>query len=379
MKKKLFVICILLLSGTIVYAQEDKKPEKLETTISARVYFDGSAFVNNNEEYVGSGSSISDIRLGASGKYQDFEGKVDIGFAKKTVSFKDVYLQYNFNKSSYTRIGNFAEPIGIDYMESSANIRFIDAGIVMQAFCPGRNLGLEYIGWSKNLWYAGGIFGDNNYADRSKIAGNDGYGFTGRLVLNPLREPGKIFHVGVAGSYRVPNANALTVTGSDRSVSYGNTLGSPINATKFISATVTDAKSTTKAAFELMTACNKVNFQGELFYTQTNRRDDLETYKAKGAYAQVSILAIGDNYKYADNWARYALPKPGSLEFAARFSHVNLDCSDAKIMGGIQNQYTFACNYYWKSFVRLRLNYDIAHVKGLKSFNFLTARVQVFL
>lgn len=38
---------------------------------------------------------------------------------------------------------------GLDYMESSGNIRFINAGCVTEAFAPGRKLGLEYIGWSK--------------------------------------------------------------------------------------------------------------------------------------------------------------------------------------------------------------------------------------
>lgn len=56
---------------------------------------------------------------------------------------KDVFIQYNFQKSSYARIGHFAEPFGLDYMESSGNIRFINAGCVTEAFAPGRKLGLN--------------------------------------------------------------------------------------------------------------------------------------------------------------------------------------------------------------------------------------------
>lgn len=116
--------------------------------MNGRVYFDGTAFFKD-KTHLGSGATISDIRLGVSGKYENFSGKIDIGFAKKGISLKDVFIQYNFQKSSYARIGHFAEPFGLDYMESSGNIRFINAGCVTEAFAPGRKLGLEYIGWSK--------------------------------------------------------------------------------------------------------------------------------------------------------------------------------------------------------------------------------------
>lgn len=372
MKKSLLILAALLLPGMLTYAADK---DKLVAKLSSRVYFDGTAFLNNNENYIGSGSTISDIRLGASGTYGKFEGKIDLGFAKKAVSFKDVYIAYHFNPTSYVRLGHYAEPFGIDYMESSGNIKFVDAGIVMQAFCPGRKLGFEYIGWTKNIWFGAGAFADSNFADRLKRYGNDGYALTGRLVFNPIHEEGKVFHVGVAGTYR--EADAPASAGVARSVSYATTLGSPVNSQKFVDAVVTDAKGTAKVGAELIAAYDKVAFQGEYIYSNTSRHNDLKSFNGYGAYGQVSFLAIGSPYEYSSKWARMELPKPGSLEFAARYAHVDLNCPDAKIMGGIQNQLTIACNYYWKSFLRVRLNYDMAHVKGLKSFNFITGRVQL--
>lgn len=376
--KKIAFVSAMLLSGTLAFGQS--QPEKLQGSVSGRVYFDGTAFVKD-KTYLGSGATISDLRIGVSGKYEKFTGKIDIGFAKKTISLKDVFIQYNFQENSYARIGHFAEPFGLDYMESSGNIRFINAGCVTEAFAPGRKLGMEYIGWSKNFWYAGGLFADSHFDQRTDYKGNDGYAVTARGVYNPYQNEGEILHFGAAMSFRTPDA---TKEGGARSVSYGANLGSMVNSTKFVNANISDVSNTFKVAGEFVGALGKFSLQGEYFYVQADRKNDLEKYKAWGSYGQLGFIAIGDGYEYARQWARLELPKPGTLEFAVRYSCLDLNDKDAEILGGQQQQFTFGCNYYWKKFIRLRLNYNFAHMdkyalNGKENFNFISARVQVFI
>lgn len=361
--------------GTQRAREEAVAPVKLVAKPRARIYFDGAAFLNNHQNYIGSGTSISDIRLGASGTYGKFEGMIDLGFAKNAISLKDVYIAYHFKENSVVELGHYPEPFGIDYMDSSSSVKFIDEGIVMQAFCPSRNLGLMYTSWNKVIWGAIGAFSDNDLSSRLNRFGNDGYALTGRFVLNPFRTDGNILHLGVAGTYRIPDS--VKKEGESRSVSYGTTLGSMINSEEFVSAEVKDAKSTVKIAAEFIGAYQKVIFQGEYIHAATQRHNNLSPFKSNGFYTQVAFLAIGSDYKYDEAVARYALPAPGSLEFAVRWAHVNLDCPEAAIMGGIQNQLTLGCNYYWKPFLRMRLNYDMAHVKGLNTFNYVSARVML--
>lgn len=374
----LLIIPALLMSAATVFGQE-KAPSKLKTSFNGRFYLDGTAFFKNKTP-LGSGATMSDIRLGAKGSYEKFQAKLDIGFAKKSISLKDIFIEYDFKENSYVRAGHFAEPFGIDYMESSAGIKFINAGSVTEAFAPGRKIGLEYMGWTKSFWYAAGIFGDTHFQEKASYTGNDGYAFTGRLVYNQLQNPGRILHLGAAASYRVPDA---TKTGGDRVISYGATLGSMVNGTKFVNAEVEDARNSFKVAGELVGALGKFSLQGEYFYAQVDRYGDLKKYKASGAYGQLAFLAKGGDYAYAAPWARLAVPEPGSLEFAARFSWLDLNDSKASIMGGTQNDFTFACNYYWKKFITLRLNYVHAHVgeyalNGKENFDFVSARIQVF-
>lgn len=355
--------------------ESTNKENKLVLRPRARVYFDGAAFLNNHQNYIGSGTAIGDVRLGLSGTCGRFEGLVDIGFAKDAISLKDIFVAYHFRHNSMIQLGHFPEPFGIDYMDSSSSVKFTDEGIVMQAFSPARNLGIMYTGWSKVFWGGIGAFSDNNLSGRLNRFGNDGYALTGRFVLNPFRTMGNILHAGVAATYRLPDN--VAEPGDARSVSYGTTLGSMINSEEFVHVKVSDAKSTTKIAAELMGAYRNISFQGEYIYAATQRHQGLHTFKSNGFYAQIAYLAHGGDYKYDDAVARYAVPEPGSLEFAARWAHVDLNCPTAEIMGGVQNQLTVGCNYYWKSFLRMRLNYDMAHVRGLKTFNYFSARVML--
>lgn len=388
MKKVLWLASVALLITQSSFAQDE-----LSLKVSGRGYIDGSQVIQNSDEHEPSGMSISDLRVGVSGKWENWSAKIDLGYAQKKISYKDIYLQYNFKPNSYARIGHYAEPIGIDYMESSGNIKFIDAGIVQQAFAPGRRFGIEYIGWSKGLWVGAGAFDDANFSNkRNQKEASDGYSLTGRVVYAPTYNPGSIFHIGIAASYRVPTAGNYH---EDRIDSYGCTLGSPVISDEFNTANVEHAKHNLRLGTELIAAYNRIAIQSEYIYSNTSRTNtisDLKSYKAWGAYGQAAIQLIGQPYEYSQSWARLALPKPGSLELAVRFAHVDLEDPEAGLgvhelttnngktlqVGRITNQLTVGLNYYYKPFLRFKLDYDNSHLRGMDSFNIITGRIQFF-
>lgn len=392
--KRMILFAAAAIVASTAFAQD---AEKLSIKVSGRGYVDGTVVLQNDEEHVASGATISDLRIGVSGKYQNWSAKIDLGYAKKSVSFKDVYLQYNFKKQNYARIGHYAEPIGLDYMESSGNIKFVDAGIVMQTFSPGRRLGVEYMAWGKGLWFAAGAFADANFAkQRTESSADDGYSLTARVAYAPVHEDGKIFHLGVAGSFRKPTAGTYgpSTVDNHHQDSYGHGLGTPVTSAKYNSVSIDHAKNNVRVAGEVIAALDRVAVQGEYIYSNTTRTlDNLNSFSGYGAYAQAGIMLVGAPYSYSQSWARLALPKPGSVELAARFSHVNLQDDDAGFtshsfttnkgltldgVGYITNQLTVGLNYYYKPFLRFKLDYDNQHVKGMKSFNFITARAQFF-
>ncbi len=332
--------------------------ESIKLTPSGRIYMDGATFIEDETD-LSNGVALPDIRLGLKAKYKAFDMKVDVGFANSKVSDKDIFVQYSFNKNSYIRGGHFAEPFGIDHMESSGNIKFMTANATSNAFSPGRKLGVEYIGWNKYIWVAAGLFGDGDAMNNS-VEGDDGYSATGRLAFTPSKESGKILHIGLAGSFRKADANGFDADGKQKPkvIGYGSSLLTNIEKRKFLNASISDADYQAKYAVELIGAYGPVFLQAEYFHTNVERKNDMTAYKASGAYAQLGFLAIGDNYTYSSSWGRMGVPKPGSLEFAVRYNYTDLNDKHSDIMGGRMSDLSFAANYYLNKYVMFRLNFS---------------------
>lgn len=356
-------IVVLLLSfalgiGSLSAQSVDVKVgnDAIKITPSGRFYIDGASYIQDETD-LSNGIALTDLRLGLKASYKKFNIKIDVGFAGK-ISPKDIFLQYNLNGSSYIRSGHFAEPFGIDHMESSANIKFITANATSLAFSPGRKIGVEYIGWNKFAWVGAGIFADGDAVNNS-VEGDDGYAFTGRFVYNPLREAGGIFHIGAAGSYRTADANGLDANGNDNpgKIGYSSSLATNVEKRKFLNAGIDDIEYQAKYAIELIGAYGPLYLQTEYFHTNVKRNEGLPTYQAAGAYAQIGVLAIGGDYTYSDAWARMGTPKPKSLEFVLRYNYTDLDHEGSGIYGGRMSDWTFATNYYLNKYIMLRLDY----------------------
>lgn len=342
-------------SQTLEIKTGDNDPIKI--TPSGRFYLDGATYMKDKTN-LSSGVYMSDIRLGLKAKYQQFDIKIDMGFAGGKVDAKDIFLQYNLNKKSYIRAGHFAEPFGLDHMESSGNIKFITANASSFAFSPGRKVGFEYIGWAKSVWVGAGVFADGDALKKAKN-GNQGYSVTGRFVYNPLQDAGRIFHLGLSGSYRKADANGYTDDGNPipRVITYSSRGNTNVERRSFLNASVTDASYQAKYAAELIGAYGPLYLQAEYFHANVERGHSMPAFKASGAYAQLGFLAIGGDYTYSASWARMGTPKPKSLEFAVRYNYTDLNDSHAQIYGGRMSDWSVAANYYFNKYLMFRLNY----------------------
>lgn len=381
------MVLSLFLGVTYLAAQPSitvgKGDNAIQITPTGRFYIDGATYIQDKTD-LSNGVYLPDARLGLKAKYKKFDIKVDMGFAGKKISPKDIFIQYNLNKSSYIRTGHFAEPFGLDHMESSANIKFITANATSFAFSPGRKLGIEYIGWNKFGWLGFGAFADGD-AMANSIQGDDGYSGTGRLVFHPFKKEGKILHIGVAGSIRKADAAGFNSDGekNPKSINYNSSLITNVEKRKFLSADITNANFQAKYALELIAAYGPVYFQGEYFHSNVKRKDNLQSYMASGAYGQVGFLALGGDYSYSSSWARMANPKPKSLEFVLRYNYTDLDHEDSGIRGGRMKDISIAANYYLNKYLMFRLDYSYISLgkynpaAASENIHAIQARVQV--
>lgn len=331
--------------------------DAIKITPTGRMYLDGAVFIDDETD-LSNGVTMSDLRLGLKAKYKLWEIKLDVGYANSKVSAKDVFVQYNLNKSSYLRGGNFYESYGLDQMESTSNTTFISKNGSAIVFGPNRKIGLSYIGWKKLYWISAGVFADSGALNNDKD-GDDGYSANARFVLTPFKERGKILHLGLAGVVRKADANGRDEDGSDkynRQFKFSSPILNEIDKTQAIDVNIPNADFQAKYAAELVAAIGPVYFQGEYFHSNVKRRQGLSSYISDGGYAQIGFLAIGGDYSYSTAWSRMSIPRPGSLEFAARYNYTNLDSDNFK--GGTMSDFTFGANYYINKYMAVKLNYS---------------------
>ena len=389
----LFVFCFLLANtifaqganklkvnvkkGSVAIASEDGN---FKFGFGGRVYMDAAGYFDDKTD-LSSGSEVRDIRfLMKATLWKNWDAKINIGFADGGVSLKDVFLMYKIDKNSFVRAGHFLEPFGIEQTASSKATMFMHAASTVEAFRPGRNLGVSYATWGKKYFWEAGLFGSDT---NNKTEGDEGYGLTTRLAFAPVQTDGGLFHIGMSGIYRTANAAGFDVDGTEKakSISYRSRAATHIERRRFIDAKVGAAENQVKLGFEMIAASGPVSLQGEYIDAKVSRKSGNEDYHSKGWYAQFGWLLKGGDYKYKMKSARLAKPGPGSVELLARYNETDLNDSDALIMGGKQKDFTLGCTWFVNHNVLIKLNYsnvdlDENALNGEENFNMIQTRLQ---
>ena len=349
--------------------------------MGGRVYMDAAGYFEDKTD-LSSGSEIRDIRLLMKATLREkWEGKINIGFADGAVSLKDVWLLYKIDKNSFVRAGHFLEPFGIEQTESSKTTKFMHASSTVEAFRPGRNLGVSYARWGKKYFWEAGLFGSDT---NNKTEGDEGYGLTSRLAFAPVHGNGNVLHFGASGIYRTANSAGFDSNGDEnaKSIRYRSRAATHVERRRFIDAKVGEAENQCKLGIEMIAATGPVSIQGEYINAKISRKSGSEDFQAKGYYAQIGWLVKGGDYKYKMKSARLAKPTPGSVELLARYNETDLNDSDALIFGGKQKDITVGCTWYVNHNILMKFNFtnvdlDKNALNGEENFNMLQTRFQL--
>jgi len=363
--------------GSIDIASEDGN---FKFGFGGRVYMDAAGYFDDKTD-LSSGSEMRDIRLLMKATlWKNWDAKINVGFADGTVSLKDVFLVYKTNKNSFVRAGHFLEPFGIEQTESSKTTKFMHAASTVEAFRPGRNLGVSYATWGKRYFWEAGLFGSDA---NNKTEGDEGYGLTSRFAFAPVQADGGLFHIGMSGTYRTANAAGFDVNGTekDKSIRYRSRAATHVERRRFIDAKVGAAENQVKLGFEMIAASGPISLQSEYIDASVSRKSGNEDYHSKGWYAQFGWLIKGGDYKYKMKSARLAKPGPGSVELLARFNETDLNDTDAAIMGGKQKDFSLGCTWYVNHNILMKFNFtnvdlDEYSLNGEENFNMIQTRLQ---
>lgn len=355
-------------------AAANAQENKLVVKPSGRILMD-AAFLNSSNKAVDEqcvdGVNIPDIRIGMKVSYGKWEGKADIGYARGSVSPKDIFIQYNFNKENFLRGGYFVHQFGYQSATSSSFKVSMEEPETHSAFgVGGRLVGLMYEHSDNKFMGTGSVYTDaQSFKKQTNHTGYQGTGFLTRLVYHPLIEKGNIFHVGIGLNYELAAENRSNM---EFKAPYPVRVAG-INA---IGAKITDAKSDFKFSGELMAAKGHVGIEGQYIFMNVDRKGDAKSYKAWGAYGNLRFL-LNNEYEYVKNDAGIATPAPKSWELVAAYNYTDMNDAKAGFHGGKLSDWALTMNYYINKYMIWRVSGHIVRAgeSDYSGFNKNTFRV----
>lgn len=355
-------------------AAANAQENKLVVKPSGRILMD-AAFLNSSNKAVDEqcvdGVNVPDIRIGMKVSYGKWEGKADIGYARGSVSPKDIFIQYNFNKQNFLRGGYFVHQFGYQSATSSSFKVSMEEPETHSAFgVGGRLVGLMYEHSDDKFMGTGSIYTDaQSFKKQTNQTGYQGTGFLTRLVYHPLIEKGNLFHVGIGLNYELAAENRSNM---EFKAPYPVRVAG-INA---IGAKITDTKNDFKFSGELMAAKGHVGIEGQYIFMNVDRKGDAKSYNAWGAYGNLRFL-LNNEYEYVKNDAGIATPAPKSWELVAAYNYTDMNDAKAGFHGGKLSDWALTMNYYINKYMIWRVSGHIVRAgeSDYSGFNKNTFRV----
>lgn len=355
-------------------AAANAQENKLVVKPSGRILMDAAFLSSSNkavDEQCVDGVNVPDIRIGMKVSYGKWEGKADIGYARGSVSPKDIFIQYNFNKENFLRGGYFVHQFGYQSSTSSSFKVSMEEPETHSAFgVGGRLVGLMYEHSDNKFMGTGSVYTDaQSFKKQTNQTGYQGTGLLTRLVYHPLIEKGNLFHVGIGLNYELAAENRSNM---EFKAPYPVRVAG-INA---IGAKITDAKSDFKFSGEVMAAKGHVGIEGQYIFMNVDRKGDAKSYNAWGAYGNLRFL-LNNEYEYVKNDAGIATPAPKSWELVAAYNYTDMNDAKAGFHGGKLSDWALTMNYYINKYMIWRVSGHIVRAgeSDYSGFNKNTFRV----
>lgn len=355
-------------------AAANAQENKLVVKPSGRILMDAAFLSSSNkavDEQCVDGVNVPDIRIGMKVSYGKWEGKADIGYARGSVSPKDIFIQYNFNKQNFLRGGYFVHQFGYQSATSSSFKVSMEEPETHSAFgVGGRLVGLMYEHSDNKFMGTGSVYTDaQSFKKQTNQTGYQGTGLLTRLVYHPLIEKGNLFHVGIGLNYELAAENRSNM---EFKAPYPVRVAG-INA---IGAKITDAKNDFKFSGEVMAAKGHVGIEGQYIFMNVDRKGDAKSYNAWGAYGNLRFL-LNNEYEYVKNDAGIATPAPKSWELVAAYNYTDMNDAKAGFHGGKLSDWALTMNYYINKYMIWRVSGHIVRAgeSDYSGFNKNTFRV----
>jgi phosphate-selective porin OprO/OprP len=335
------------------------------------------------------------LRLGVEGDINDnmfykYEGEfahgINPNYLDAFLGFRDIPLLRTII------IGNQKRPYSLDQLNDSNNNVFMERSLVGQAFNAfNRRLGISSRGFSDDLrfnWQFG-VYEQQLTQFRAGYVG-DHYQleFASRMAATLWYDESSggrgYFHAGVSGAFGVPDGrnpsfssgiiHGLFVANSNNAARYA---ARPEAGTQFLwydTGHIAGANTNSLLGLEAVLNVGPVQLVGEYMTTWIDRRANSgPNVDFDGGYVQASYFLTGEHIPWNRRTGTIGRVQPfenfflvrdcdgnvqrgmGAWQIAARWS--SIDLTDADIIGGTGDSFTFGMNWLWNANARMQFNY----------------------
>jgi phosphate-selective porin OprO/OprP len=322
--------------------------------IGGRIEFDHDHFngVHKTDE-VGRGTEVRRGRLYVKGTLnKEWEGKLQIEVNDKTQDalFQDIYVKYKGWKGVDLTIGKAKEPFGLEVLQSSRYLTFVERAMISDAFGPLRSYGLKLFGQRDKVTVASGI-----YTEEQDEGHPETYAWSNRVTFTPVLTDDTIVHFGLAGSYRDWGGNNYKIKKT----------AEVHLADKIVKSRITAADHVILLGAEAAVTLGPFSFQTEYMRADVDATSDsgIQDANYDGYYVQASYFLTGEMYSYKKGifGTFKQLSAQNVWQLTSRFSHI--DVRDYQT-GVEADNITLGVNYYPNSQIHFFLNYLMTNVTG---------------
>ena len=374
----------------------DAAAKKFTVRPFGRVHIDAISFNQdaNNKATVGDAKSGIDFRrarFGLEGEgFDTFFYRFDVDFASldsnsnNTQSTNrrpvvvDAYIDtLNLPLIGNLRVGRFREPFGLDRLDSTHDLPFLERSLATGALVPFRNIGMMAFDCNdaETRTWSYGVFTENSNAYGEATPSQGGIAFTGRTTWLPwydeLAEGRYLLHLGGSYSYRLVGNHQTRFGTTPEATLKQDTPLTLFQTPRFVNTPVISMLDYHVAGVEATTMLGSLAIQGEYMFVSGNQINNPNLF-FHGGYIEAMYFLTGEHRNY-----NRKLGIHGALQLHNNFFRVNtdegiqtgwgaweatarastLDLNSQNINGGRLSDLTLGLNWYYTTRSRVMFNY----------------------